>query len=124
MAFARQKGMPDTSVKKIDSSFSPRGPLGQKYLASGLGISMRLWENEPPTELPKPESRRDYETVGYVIAGEAELYVEGSVIRLRAGDSWTVPKGAVHSYRILQPFTAIEATHPPAEVHGRDEAAA
>jgi len=31
-----------------------------------------------------------------------------------------VPKGAGHSYRILEPFTAVEATHPPAEVHDRD----
>jgi hypothetical protein len=26
-----------------------------------------------------------------------------------------------HTYKILEPFTAIEATHPPASVHGRDE---
>jgi hypothetical protein len=32
-----------------------------------------------------------------------------------------VPAHSEHSYRILEPFTAIEATAPPAEVHGRDE---
>jgi hypothetical protein len=32
-----------------------------------------------------------------------------------------VPKGARHSYRILETFTAVEATSPPAEVHSRDE---
>ena len=37
------------------------------------------------------------------------------------GDSWVVPKGARHAYKILEPFTAVEATHPPAQVHGRDE---
>jgi quercetin dioxygenase-like cupin family protein len=40
---------------------------------------------------------------------------------LEPGDSWVVPKGASHSYRILEPFTAVEATCPPAAVHGRDE---
>ena len=35
-------------------------------------------------------------------------------------DLWVVPKGAMHRYRILQPFTAVEATAPPAQVHGRD----
>jgi hypothetical protein len=32
-----------------------------------------------------------------------------------------VPKGASHSYTVLEPFTAVEATSPPAQVHGRDE---
>ncbi|MEO1185622.1 MAG: cupin domain-containing protein, partial [Cyanobacteria bacterium J06636_27] len=30
-------------------------------------------------------------------------------------------KGALHSYNILESFTAVEATSPPAEVSGRDE---
>jgi hypothetical protein len=28
-----------------------------------------------------------------------------------------------HTYKILEPFTAIEATHPPAEIHDRDHPA-
>jgi hypothetical protein len=32
-----------------------------------------------------------------------------------------VPRKASHTYRILEPFTAVEATSPPAFVHGRDE---
>jgi quercetin dioxygenase-like cupin family protein len=39
---------------------------------------------------------------------------------LEPGDSWLVPPGAEHSYAILERFTAIEATAPPAQVHGRD----
>jgi hypothetical protein len=26
----------------------------------------------------------------------------------------------MHQYTIIEPFTAVEATAPPAEVHGRD----
>lgn len=111
--------MSDTTVTKIDSDHSPRGEKGQKYLASGKSVSLRLWQDEPPGE-PKPATRRDYETVGYVIAGRAELHTEGQMVRLEPGDSWVVPKGAEHSYRILEPFTAVEATAPPAQVHGRD----
>ena len=110
----------DTTVKKIDSRHSPRGPDGQVYLASGKGVSMRMWRDEAPAD-KKEATRREYETVGFVIDGSAELEVEGQVIRLEPGDSWTVPKGALHSYRILAPFTAVEATSPPAEVHGRDD---
>jgi hypothetical protein len=29
----------------------------------------------------------------------------------------------MHTYKILEPFTAIEATHPPAEIHDRDRPA-
>jgi mannose-6-phosphate isomerase-like protein (cupin superfamily) len=110
----------DTSVTKVKSQYSPRGEMGQKYLASGIGLSMRLWEDEQPGA-PKPVTRRAYETVGYVIKGRAELHLEGQTVLLEPGDSWAVPKGAEHTYRILEPFTAVEATHPPAAAHGRDE---
>ncbi|MBH8574681.1 cupin domain-containing protein [Nostocaceae cyanobacterium CENA369] len=112
--------MTDTSVTKIDSSHSPKGQLGQKYLASGKSLSMRLWEGEQPGEAKEPTAR-EYETVGYVISGRAELHIEDQKILLEPGNSWVVPKGASHTYKILEPFTAVEATSPPAQVHGRDE---
>jgi len=81
---------------------------------------MRLWEDEPPGK-PKAATQREYETVGYVIQGRAELELEGQTVILESGDSWVVPKGTLHRYTILEPFTALETTCPPAEVHGRDE---
>jgi quercetin dioxygenase-like cupin family protein len=111
----------DKSIKKVNSKTSPRGALGQKYLADGKSVSMRLWEGEEPGD-PKPEATRDYETVGYVIEGRAELHLEGQMVLLEPGDSWLVPKNASHTYNILESFTAVEATSPPAEVHSRDEA--
>ena len=113
--------MSDTSVTKVDSQFSPKGAMGQKYLASGVHIAMRLWEEEQPGK-PAALSQRYYETVGYVIKGRAELHLEGQKVVLEPGDSWVVPKGASHTYRILEAFTAVEATYPPVHVHGRDEA--
>jgi quercetin dioxygenase-like cupin family protein len=110
----------DTTVTKICSKHSPKGAMGQKYLASGIHLAMRLWEDEPAGEA-KRATRREYETVGYVISGRAELELENQTVLLEPGDSWVVPKGAHHSYTILEPFTAVEATSPPALVHGRDE---
>jgi quercetin dioxygenase-like cupin family protein len=112
--------MGDTTATKIDSDYSPTGEMGQKYLASGKTVAMRLWENEEPNDA-KPERARDYETVGFVIKGKAELHLEGQVLTLEKGDSWVVPKGAKHTYKILETFTAVEATSPPAQAHGRDE---
>lgn len=113
--------MSDSTISKVDSNHSPRGDMGQVYLASGKNVAMRLWKDEPPGE-PKAAAARDYETVGYVLAGRAELHSEGQVVTLAPGDSWVVPKGAKHTYKILQAFTAVEATAPPAHAHGRDDA--
>lgn len=110
----------DTTVKKVQSAQSPRGPEGQIYLVSGTRSSMRMWKTESPGE-PDPETRREYETVGYVIDGKAKLFLEDQTITLERGDSYLVPEGAAHRYEYLEPFTAVEVTSPPARVHGRDE---
>jgi quercetin dioxygenase-like cupin family protein len=112
--------MGDTSVQKVMSANSPHGEMGQKYLASGVQVAMRLWENQEPGSDIK-EHTREYETVGYVVRGRAELHLEGQMLLLEKGDSWVVPKGARHTYKILETFTAVEATSPPAHAHGRDE---
>jgi mannose-6-phosphate isomerase-like protein (cupin superfamily) len=107
----------DTTVKKVDSNNSPQGRKGETYLVSGKAVALRRWKEDPGEG---PESQRDYETLGYVIQGRAELVVEGQNVRLEPGNAWLVPSGARHRYRILEPFEAIEATSPPAHVHGRD----
>lgn len=110
---------PDTTVKKVSAAHAPMGEMGQRYLVSGKRLSMRLWQNEPETAQKAP-ARREYETVGYVIGGRAELEVEGQLLTLEPGDSWLVPANAEHRYTITETFTAVEATAPPAQVHGRD----
>jgi len=109
----------DTTVKKVSGKASPRGDMDQAYLVSGKRVSLRLWKNEKPQK--KAPTKREYETVGYVLSGQAELRLEGQTVTLEPGDSWLVPAGVEHTYRILSEFTAIEATAPPAHVHGRDE---
>lgn len=110
----------DTSVTKVNAATAPAGAMGQKYLASGIRVAMRLWEDVPSDEA-KTTRQRDYEIVGYALAGRAELMLEGQTLILEPGDCWVVPRGARHSYTVLEPFTAIEATSPPARVHARDE---
>ena len=112
--------MGETTVTKVVSRQSPPGAMGQKYLAAGKKMGMRLWANEQPAEADAPTAR-EYETVGYVIAGRAELHIEGQMVLLEPGESWVVPEGASQAYKILESFTAVEANSPPAHVHGRDE---
>ena len=111
--------MADSTAKKVDTARAPNGVQGQKYLASGKHVAMRLWDVAPGDDAPA--TKREYETVGFVIGGRAELHIEGQVIQLRPGDSWVVPKGAEHTYRIIERFQAVEATAPPAPAVGRDE---
>ena len=112
--------MSNESITKVSSTDNPEGTMGQRYLASGVHVALRKWVDEQPGE-PKEPSARDYETVGYVLSGKAELHVGESRVTLSPGDSWVVNRGESHTYRILEPFTAIEATAPPAQTHGRDE---
>ena len=101
--------MSDTTIKKVEAASSPRGEMGQKYLVAGKRVSMRLWVLEPGG------------AVGYVLSGRATLDLEVQTLNLKAAESWLVPAGAMHQYKILEQFTAVEATAPPAEVHGRQK---
>jgi mannose-6-phosphate isomerase-like protein (cupin superfamily) len=109
----------DTTVTKVDSHHSPRGEQGELHLASGKTVAMRMWREGPGDKEGTAESSRAYETVGFVIRGRAELLIEGQVVTLAAGDSWVVPRGSRHRYRILEPFEAVEATAPPYHVGNR-----
>ena len=68
--------MPDSTIKKVEAASSPWGEMGQKYLVGGKRLSMRLWVLEPVSKIEAATSR-EYETVGYVIAGRAKLDLEG-----------------------------------------------
>jgi len=100
------------SVSTINAASATAGTDGAKHLAAGQHTALRLWENEEPGE-PKPLSNKPYETVGYVLKGRAELHLEGQVATLEPGTSYLVPLGASHTYKILETFSAIEATSPP-----------
>src|SRR5438105_15184645 len=106
----------DTTVKKVSGQASPHGEMDQTYLVSGKRVSLRLWRNEKPQK--KPATRRDYETVGYVLSGQAELVVEGQTVMLEPGDSWLVPAGAAHAYRILTELPPWKRPRHPRSVHG------
>jgi mannose-6-phosphate isomerase-like protein (cupin superfamily) len=107
------------TVTKVNANDVPVGTHGQIHLATGESVGLRLWQ-VGPREHDKVASERDYETVGYVISGHAELEMNGKVLRLEPGDSWLIPKHTEHRYRIVDDFVAIEATSPPSHVVARD----
>ena len=90
-----------------------KGEDGQLYLAKGERLALRMWDAEAPTNGKQPHAS-DYETVGYAVSGRAVLHMGGERHELAPGTSWCVPAGAEHHYEILETFTAVEATSPPA----------
>jgi mannose-6-phosphate isomerase-like protein (cupin superfamily) len=98
---------------KVSARSAVAGPHGEIALARGERLGMRMWRAEEPNA-DKPMSTSAHETVGYVISGRAELVVGGETVALASGDSYCVPAGVAHTYRILETFTAVEATAPPA----------
>lgn len=98
----------------VGADSADTGEMGEKLLISGDQIALRMWNEQPGDGQNKSSHARDYETAGYVIEGKAELTIEGKTVSLEPGISWIVPQGAEHSYRILESFRAVEATHPPA----------
>ena len=109
----------DGQIGKVEVVAASTGEMGQRYLAAGSRVAMRLWDEQPASE-GKPEVAREYETVGYVVSGRARLHAEGRTLDLGPGDSWVVPAGVTHTYEIVEAFTAVEATSPPAGREGRD----
>lgn len=111
---------PSSEPEVVEGALAPVGDMGQVYLASGEHLALRLWEGVEPGE-PKPRIAREYETVGYVLAGRAVLHLPGRTLELTVGGSWVVPRGVEHTYEITESFTAVEATSPPAQAGGRDK---
>ncbi|WP_442506589.1 cupin domain-containing protein [Novipirellula sp. SH528] len=95
------------------------GTMGQIHLAAGKQVAMRQWR-EQPSGFSESHSR-EYETVGFLLSGVIEIELDGGTATIQAGDSWLVPEGAPHRYRIVEPIVAIEATSPPACFGERDE---
>ncbi|GGK26756.1 cupin [Deinococcus malanensis] len=107
--------MTQSSTYKVSRSETTHGQHGEHQLIRGESSSMRLWHNEQPADTAeKQPSRNDYETLGYVISGRVELTVDGQSVMLEAGDSYRVPSGAEHVYRVLETLTAVEVTTPAA----------
>lgn len=98
---------------KISSRTATEGRHGEVSLAGGDQVAMRMRRDEPVTD-DKPSASRTYETVCFVISGRAELMLNSETVTLEPGGSRFVPAGAEHTYKILETFTAIEATALPA----------
>jgi quercetin dioxygenase-like cupin family protein len=56
-----------------------------------------------------------HEQAGYCIQGRFELTIEGVPSVIEVDDSYLIPGGIAHSYRILEDSLAVEMFSPPRE---------
>ncbi|GGY53549.1 cupin domain-containing protein [Parvularcula lutaonensis] len=107
-------------IEKLNANEHQPSSHGEALAMSNGEMAMRVWNEGPVGN--KGEHASGYETIGYVIDGEAKLHSDGTTIHLTKGDSWRVPKGVKHCYEIEESFHAIEVTSPPARSAARDGA--
>lgn len=61
------------------------------------------------------QHRHPHEQVGYCLEGRFELTVDGEPLLIEPDDSYAIPGGAPHSYKILEHSLAVEVFAPPRE---------
>jgi len=55
------------------------------------------------------------EQVGYCVQGRFELTIAGESTLIEPDDTYVIPAGASHGYRILEDSLAVEVFSPPRE---------
>jgi quercetin dioxygenase-like cupin family protein len=102
-------------VKRADAA---TGSRGEKLMAHGEGLALRVWEREPEGETA-PEHANDYEYVAYVAAGALRVRIgDDEAEEVRAGDSYVVPSQTPYSFEVLERATVVEAVSPADAVRG------
>ena len=49
----------------------------------------------------KTDHSHPMEQIGYVLSGEAELFIENEIFNLRTGDAYYIPSGKRHGFNIV-----------------------
>ncbi|MEQ8524012.1 cupin domain-containing protein [Gracilimonas sp.] len=104
-----------TATEEIAEEKVQETDEAKEIMASGEDVGLRVWRNEEPG-INKETHSSPYETVGYVLKGKAELHLEDQIVELTEGNSYLVPKDVEHTYKIIETFSAVEATSPPAHL--------
>ena len=96
----------------VSSSDATTGDRGERLLARGERVGLRVWEHEPAGET-SPEHANDYEYVAYLAEGAMRVRIgDAEAVELRAGDSYVVPAGTPYAFEITERAKVVEAVTP------------
>ncbi len=70
-----------------------------------------------------PEHSHPAEQIGYVISGEVELTIAGTLYRFAPGDSWAIPGDAPHSAHFPVASVLVECFVPVRDEYRRRSSA-
>ena len=94
------------------------GPRGEKLMAHGDTLALRVWEREPEGE-QSPEHANAYEYVAYVAEGALRVRIgDDEPAEVRAGDSYVVPAETPYAFEVLEAATVVEAVSPGDALQG------
>ncbi len=92
--------------------FAPVAGFRGKLLHSQQ-MSVAHWTIEAGAELP--EHSHPHEQITNLLEGEFVLNLEGTAIKMSAGEVIVIPGGAVHSGRAVTGCKIIDVWNPPRE---------
>jgi len=97
----------------VRSTDAGEGSRGERFLARGEQVALRVWDHEPAGETA-PEHANAYEYVAYVTQGSMRVRIgDGEAAEVGAGDSYVVPANTPYAFEILERATVVEAVAPP-----------
>lgn len=96
----------------VTASDATSGSRGERLLARGEQVALRVWEHEPAGET-SPEHANDYEYAAYVTEGTLRVRIgEADPVELGVGDSYVVPAGTPYAFEVVERATVVEAVAP------------
>jgi quercetin dioxygenase-like cupin family protein len=100
----------------VHASDAHAGKDGEKLLAHGENVAMRIWQDEE-AGTAKPEHQNPYEYVAYVVSGKLEIKLAGKTHKVGKGDSYCIPANTPYTLQILEKATVVEAVTPSDRLH-------
>jgi uncharacterized cupin superfamily protein len=101
--------MPTVAEHVVPRDEAPSGRRGERLMARGRHVELRLWERDPAGEaVEAPDAEHD--RVAYVQSGALIVAIaDDPPAELHAGDSYVVPAGESCRFEVLEPATVVEA---------------
>jgi uncharacterized cupin superfamily protein len=104
--------MPTIAEHVVPREQTTYGTHGERLMARGRHVQMRLWERDPAGEaVTDLDSEQDH--VVYVQSGALIVTIaEDPPVEVHKGDSYIVPAGATCRFEVLEPTVVVEAIGP------------
>jgi uncharacterized cupin superfamily protein len=104
--------MPTVGEHVVAREQATSGQHGERLMARGRRVELRLWERDPAGEAATPPDA-EHDHVAYVQEGALIVSIAGGPpVELHAGDSYVVPAGERCRYEVLEPAKVVEAIGP------------